>query len=180
MFVTASVVDPVDNFLMSHPAALPVTAAVCIALCLLYPSLERWSTARGDTTLVLGVVSGIYAGMWLTVKLTDMGHIPDSPPYILGLPSAWDVSLTFFRQTMGIVIIVLFLTCVKMTVLHTTCWFFNYDPKDPKTKQRLSVELPYRYVSYYISAVATTYLMPLLFLKFNIERQSYYSEIFNH
>uniref|UniRef100_A0A0B6YHQ2 Phosphatidic acid phosphatase type 2/haloperoxidase domain-containing protein n=1 Tax=Arion vulgaris TaxID=1028688 RepID=A0A0B6YHQ2_9EUPU len=179
MAVTVSVLEPIDSFLMSHPMALPVTIIICIALCLIYPSLEQWSTARGDTTLVLGVFSGIYAGMWLTGKLTDFEHLPNTPPYTLEFPSAHNFFLGLLRQTGGLVIIILFLTFIKMVILHSLSWLCSCDPKDPKTKQRRPVELPYKYVSYYISAMASTYLIPLLFLKFNIERPSYYTEIFN-
>ncbi|CAG5127126.1 unnamed protein product [Candidula unifasciata] len=179
MSATVFFVDPVDSFLMTHPWALPVTVVLCIILSMLYPSLEKWSTARGDTTMVLGVFSGIYAGMWLTAKLTEFDYVPDSPPYVLELPSVKDFSLGVTRQISGLFIIIIFLTLIKLVILHSLSWLFGYDPKDPRTKQCRPVELPYKYVSYYVSAAATTYIIPLLFLKLNIERPSYYSEVFS-
>ncbi|BFZ12150.1 hypothetical protein BsWGS_15189 [Bradybaena similaris] len=179
MSVTILIVGPVDSFLMSHPLALPTAALVCIALSWIYPSLEEWSTARGDTTLVLGVFSGIYAGMWLTGKLTQFEYVPDSPPYVLELPSTKDLRLGVIRQISGLFIIIIFLTFIKMAILHSLSWLFGYDPKDPRTKQCRPIELPYKYVSYYVSAVASTYVIPLLFWKLNIERPSYYSEVFS-
>ncbi|XP_005089195.1 sphingosine-1-phosphate phosphatase 2 [Aplysia californica] len=180
MASTMPFVDPIDQFLISHPNAMPVLVTTCMALCLLYPSLDKWSTARGDTTLVLAVFSGIYAGLWLTGALTDFEPAKDSPPFVLGLPTPREAFLALLRQVIGVFFVVILLTAIKTAVLRSLSYVFGYDHKDPKTKQHLLIELPYRYVSYFVSSTAAVYVMPLLFLKLNIERQSYYSEVFNY
>ncbi|GFR74857.1 sphingosine-1-phosphate phosphatase 1 [Elysia marginata] len=185
MGATAPFVDQVDKFLMHHPHALPIMVATCIILCFLYPSLDKWSTARGDTTLVLGVFSGIYAGMWLTGKFhpSDVDYfvtpMPEAPPFSLALPPVPDMLLALVRQVVGVAIVVVVLTGLKFGILNALANLMSLDPKDPNTKRHLAVELPYKYVSYFLSAAAATYVMPLLFLRLGIARPSYYSEIFN-
>ncbi|RUS73591.1 hypothetical protein EGW08_018651 [Elysia chlorotica] len=185
MGVTAPFVDEIDRFLISHPHAVPIMVAACIILCFLYPSLDKWSTARGDTTLVLGVFSGIYAGMWFTGKFhpADVDYFvtpePEVPPFALAIPPLLDISLALTRQVVGVAIVVVILTSLKLGILHALARLLGLDPKDPNTKRHLAVELPYKYISYFLSATAATYLMPLLFLRLGIARASYYSEIFN-
>ncbi|CAL1546874.1 unnamed protein product [Lymnaea stagnalis] len=180
MMLTVPLVEPIDSLIITHPYSLPLMVLMCIILSLMYPSLEKWSTARGDTIMVLGVFSGIYGGLWLTGKLIDFKPLPESLPLILTLPSLETIWLALLRQVLGVAFIIIFLQAVKMSVLYGLSWYFGYDPKDPKTKQVLVIELPYKYLSYFIGGVVSTYLMPVIFLKLNIDRPSYYSEIFNY
>ena len=185
MGATVPFVDTVDKFLIGHPHAVPVMVTMCIILCFLYPSLDKWSTARGDTTLVLGVFSGIYAGLWFTGKFhpTDVDYFvtpePEAPPFALALLPFAEIGQALMRQVVGVAIVVVILTLLKMGILHALARVMGLDAKDPSTKRHFAVELPYKYVSYFLSATAATYLMPLLFLRLGIERPSYYSEIFN-
>lgn len=180
MAITAPFVDTIDTFLISHPNSLPVMVGSCIALCLLYPSLDKWSSARGDTTLSLAVFSGIYAGLWMTGALTDFQPEKDTPPFVLGLPTLSVAGYSLLRQVLGVIFLVTLLTVLKVIILKGLCCLFGYDPKDPNTKKHLHIELPYRYVSYFVSSLAAVYIMPLIFLKLNIARDSFYSEVFNY
>ena len=46
-----------------------------LAMALMYPTLEKWSPARGDTTLILGVGCGISLGHWVSGHcVVDIGH----------------------------------------------------------------------------------------------------------
>lgn len=177
MAATEPFVEYVDIFLMTHAYAVPCLVAVGISLCLMYPSLDKWSTARGDTTLSLAVFSGIYAGLWFTRSATDFIPVSDEAPYDVHLPG-WDViSITLLRQTIGVFFIVILLTVNKYFVLQALCKVFGYDPKDPESKKHLVIELPYKYVSYFSVSLVATYIMPLIFVYLGIQRPSFYTEV---
>lgn len=171
-------VDYVDTFLMTHPYAVPCLVGVGISLCLLYPSLDKWSTARGDTTLSVAVFSGIYAGLWFTRNHTDVIPSQDTPPFSLQFPDSNAVWLCLVRELIGVFFLVILLTLTKLFVLHSLCRLFSFDPKDPESKKHLVIELPYKYVSYFVISMSATYFLPMLFDHLNIQRPNFYSEIF--
>lgn len=177
MLLTVPFVETVDKFILTYSFSLPIVVLICIVLCLLYPTQERWNTARGDTILVLGVFSGIYAGLWLTVHLTEFRELPHFSPYAQSLFG--QIVLVAIRQLVGVIIILLFLTIIKLSLLNSLSWYFGFDPKNPVTKHYFAIELPYKYISYFISGAAAAYLVPLIYLKLNIARLNYYSEIFH-
>lgn len=44
----------IDDFQLKHPYAPYVMIAVTLLAAYLYPSIDEWSTCRGDTMLILG------------------------------------------------------------------------------------------------------------------------------
>ena len=44
----------VDEFQLKHDYAPLVMIVVTVAAALMYPSIDEWSTCRGDTMLILG------------------------------------------------------------------------------------------------------------------------------
>ena len=48
--------DWVDEFQLKHPYAPLVMIVVTVAAALMYPQIDEWSTCRGDTTLILGIL----------------------------------------------------------------------------------------------------------------------------
>ena len=180
MAATMPFVDTIDKFLVSHPLAVPVLVAVCIGLCLIYPTQDKWNSARGDTTLVLAVFSGIFIGIWFTGALTDFQPAKDSPPFVLEFPSRNEIGLKVLRQVIGVSVLVVVIEIMKIICLRIIAHLAGLDYRDNAIKKKLVVELPYRYVSYGLSSVIACYIMPLIFLKLNIERPSFYSEVFNY
>ncbi|KAH9509328.1 Sphingosine-1-phosphate phosphatase 2 [Bulinus truncatus] len=102
MCVTAPLVDPVDKLILSHELSIPALMLACIILCLVYPTMDRWSTTRGDTILILGVLSGIYSGLWMTAKLTDFKPAAETLPVVLTFPGISDVAIALLRQVNGV------------------------------------------------------------------------------
>nr|QNL15293.1 sphingosine-1-phosphate phosphatase 1 [Littorina littorea] len=73
-------VNMVDCLLVAHPWCFPALNIVGIGLCLAYPELKMWSTARGDTTQVMAVFSGIYQGLWyMGIAVTTSPRFTTTP-----------------------------------------------------------------------------------------------------
>uniref|UniRef100_A0A2C9JVA6 Phosphatidic acid phosphatase type 2/haloperoxidase domain-containing protein n=1 Tax=Biomphalaria glabrata TaxID=6526 RepID=A0A2C9JVA6_BIOGL len=180
MLVTVPFVDSIDRFILSSKISIPVVMSTCILLSWIYPSMKRWSTTRGDTILILGVFSGIYSGLWMTGQLSNVNPTPEALPLTLALPTLSGVGIALIRQILGSIFIFLALTAIKKIILYTLSWILGYDPKDPVTKQQFNIELPYRYLPYFIGGIVATYVMPLIFQQIHLEREGFYSEIFSY
>ena len=61
--------DAVDWFSLTHPASPVLVVTATLLAAVMYPSLDRWSTARGDTTTVIGTNAGVMVGSWLNFHL---------------------------------------------------------------------------------------------------------------
>ena len=61
--------DYVDTFFLTHPLSPLMAVGGTLLAAILYPSLDRWSTARGDTTTVIGTNAGVLVGSWLNYYL---------------------------------------------------------------------------------------------------------------
>ena len=69
MLLFLPVSDWVDTFFLTHPLSPVVAVGGTLLAAILYPSLARWSTARGDTTTVIGTNAGVLVGSWLNYYL---------------------------------------------------------------------------------------------------------------
>jgi membrane-associated phospholipid phosphatase len=61
LFVKVS--DPLDEFLKKGVLPGLLFVALIILICLMYPSKHRWSPARADTFLIMGVAVGVVMGI---------------------------------------------------------------------------------------------------------------------
>ena len=148
-------------------------------MTLLFPQ-DEWNSARGDTTLVITVFSGIFAGLWFTHALTtDFIPEADSPPFPLEFPGLGQVGMAALRHLVGVIFVLSVSEVFKYFVLRIVCHLTGHDHKDPTCKKHLEVELPYRYTAYFLTSCVATYIVPLIFLKLGIERPAFYSEVFN-
>lgn len=178
MAVCIPFVDMIDCLLIAHPWCFPVFNLVCIGLCLAYPELKVWSTARGDTTQVLAVFSGIYQGLWYTGQVTT----PEmAAAAALSAHTGWaSVVVGFGRQLLGVVVLVVVLESLKKGVIFIMATLLGLDPHDPASKQHLWVELPYKYIGYFTPSFCASYFMPRLFQYLGWHRRNYLLEILNY
>ncbi|XP_071079906.1 sphingosine-1-phosphate phosphatase 1-like [Haliotis cracherodii] len=176
MTFTVPFVDPVDKFLVTHPLSPLILLSLPIILSLLYPKLDKWSTARGDTTLILSITGGLFLGSWINYNQGFMSPNDASLPFSLNFQ--YQAILTaMMRLVSGVAVTLVLHHYMKNTVYASLCFVLSMDPKDPKTKQKFIVELPYKYLSYFMIALNTVYTMPLMFYFIGIPRMSYYTEI---
>ena len=65
MTVYLPLADAVDWFCLTNSFSPVVVVVGTIFAAVMYPKLDRWSTARGDTTTVIGTNAGVMVGSWL-------------------------------------------------------------------------------------------------------------------
>ncbi|KAK7505564.1 hypothetical protein BaRGS_00003309 [Batillaria attramentaria] len=171
-------VDMVDTLLIAHPWCFPGLNVVGIGLCLAYPELKQWSTARGDTTQVMAVFSGMYQGLWYMGQTSTM---EDATASALAAHTGWAlVVAAVVRQLVGMVIVTIILECLKKAVIYVTASLIGLDPRDPTSKQHLTVELSYKYIGYFTPSFFAAYVLPCCFQALGIHRGNYIKEILTH
>lgn len=161
---------------MAAPLFLVVTGLLC---CLTYPKLERWSTARGDTTLVLGTGVGQALGMWWSKHRGIMhpGPPASAQPFPIRMPTLSSLTTATLRLVIGTVLVVIVRFVVKTIVFEASCWLSGVDRKDPKAKEQLPVELPCKYITYIALGICAMVICPAVFVYLDIQRPSLFYEL---
>merc|ERR1719318_624992 len=81
LFFLIPLVDSADEFLLSSPLAPSVTVLLSVLAIWFYPGSDKWTPARGDTTVVLGSYLGTQLGNWLNFQVGIIQGVPVPPPY---------------------------------------------------------------------------------------------------
>eukprot|EP00794_Sanderia_malayensis_P019821 gene19821-21761_t len=142
-------------------------------LVIMYPSCDKWTRARGDTTRILCGGTGALIAGWVTFYV-DKTPIPDpyeGAPYTL-LPSSFNFTVSVFtisllRFVIGIMIIIpvkLIFSFVIKKILKL------FVPNSEETlDKKLFVELTYIFFTYTAVGFAAVYVAPLTFNYFNLK-----------
>ncbi|XP_050404597.1 sphingosine-1-phosphate phosphatase 1 [Patella vulgata] len=167
-------------FLVGNKYGGPINVASALALAYFYPTLEyqKWSSARGDTTVFLGVASGLLFGSWLNCQTGLFVEEEMTFPYARTVFEYQMVKNTMGRLVMGVIAIAVMRFIMKLFTFRTLCFIFRKDANDPKSKTCVMIEIPYKYISYFVLAFGASYLAPQIFQYFGMDRSSYYTEIF--
>lgn len=169
--------NAVDDFLLTNAWSPVVSVAIPVILALLYPSGGRWSTAQGDTTLILAVGSGVALGHWVSYQYGFMLRAASPPPYDIIYPSWPWLALIIIRTVVGVCILFVTRAVFKRATYPLACMAAGLDPRDPLTKQKLAVELPNKFVPYAAVAFNTVFIAPMVFRCLGIERVTFFTEI---
>lgn len=175
--VVFPLLDILDEFFVQSPFSPILALAIPLLLGIYYPKLDRWSTARGDTTVILSVASGVILGMWLSFQHGYMKHAPVPPPYNVIYPDwtwAWQLVL---RMIIGVVILVITRQILKPISFRLSCYVCGKNPNEKDVYKCLEVELPYKFITYNVVAFNCIYVVPLVFRYLGIERATYFTEI---
>ena len=159
--------------MLVHPYAGVYILLASFAMLFMYPSCDKWTRARGDTTRILCGGTGALISSWVTFYI-EQAPIPDpydGAPYNLSLPSvssALPVLGTFFGTFLiGVLIIFpvkLIFTFITKKVLSILV------PNDEETlNKRLFVELTYIFITYTAVGFAAVYLAPKAFVYFGLK-----------
>ncbi|XP_014674948.1 PREDICTED: sphingosine-1-phosphate phosphatase 1-like [Priapulus caudatus] len=170
-------VDAFDEFQLQSRIAPLFTVGVAVALAVNYPELDKWSTSRGDTTNILGICAGIYVGSWLNFQLGYMTGPSLPAPFRIIWPTFHDVGLMALRMCIGIAIACATQAAMKACTYPLLCRVWNLDRRDPRSKQRLIVEVPYGFLVYGAIAFNVVFTATRVFAILNIEREMWYTEI---
>lgn len=139
-----------------------------------YPSLKQWSTARSDTTVILGSAFGLCSA---TTAMHKIGLLqkPLTPPlYAIIPPNLW---LCVVRTILGMICVFTVRQTVKTIVLRVTCAIYGLDWKNPESKRLAKVEMPYYYLTYYAMGFSISFICPIVFRALGINRDYSYTEL---
>uniref|UniRef100_H3A4K5 Sphingosine-1-phosphate phosphatase 2 n=1 Tax=Latimeria chalumnae TaxID=7897 RepID=H3A4K5_LATCH len=127
-----------------------------------YPKLDHYSPTRADTSIILGGAAGSTIGFWLNYQYgktyEPIGVLPlDIPPVTSEL-----LLVALARFLVGIVIVFITRHIVKSLTLHVLCSWFKVSVKDLRARQKLEIEVPYKFVTYSSIGFSATVAVPLV------------------
>lgn len=177
-------VDTLDHLALTHPASPLITIILTIAMVVCYPATDRWTPARGDTTVIVGVGCGSLLGSWVNYQLGVIREPSLPPPYTVLWPSLNMVGLSLLRTTLGMVVIVAVKAIFKSLSFATICALLQIRAEDYVNKtggltlrHRLVVELFYKFITYIAIGFTVVYTGPMTFRLVGIERPTFYTEV---
>uniref|UniRef100_A0A8C3IE08 Sphingosine-1-phosphate phosphatase 1 n=1 Tax=Chrysemys picta bellii TaxID=8478 RepID=A0A8C3IE08_CHRPI len=145
-------------YLLSYPSV--------IFRYLNYTKVSCAFTSRGDTAQILGCGAGVACGSHFNYMLGLMQDpSPDTWPLI---PPSITVTLfgkAILRLLIGVVLLLLTRIMMKKITIPLACKMFSIPCDDIRqARQRMEVELPYRYITYGMVGFSLMFLVPCLFL----------------
>lgn len=165
-----------DHFSVTHPLAPIFTIGIPFIMCICYPPVDKWNTARRDTTLLVGVAAGISVGSWLSYQY---GLAVESPPtpYGIYLPTLMTVGLSFLRLLVGVPLMLLTGELLRPIVRRIISHILKMDLQDPQIKKMQIYELTDSFIPFLFVAINVTFGIPLIFKLLSIDRPEYYTEL---
>lgn len=165
MAVFFPAVDPVDSFNLTYKYAPLIIISLHLALGIFSFTLDTWSTSRGDTAQILGCGAGVACGCHVNYML---GLMPDPPaealPLLVPPLTATLFGKAIVRLLIGVVLLLLTKTAMKKVTIPLACQIFHIPCGDVRqARQRMEVELPYRYCTYGMVGFSLIFLIPSLF-----------------
>jgi membrane-associated phospholipid phosphatase len=148
----------------------------CIFVCFLYPERDRWSTARADTILILGVVAGLVMGM--SVKYSF--DIVKIGKFSLSFELTVNYFCKFFaRFFSGSVAVFIVRFMFKKIIFYIAVNFFNYkkfldsnsvvDQLKELTQKKFSFEFCLYFFTYSAVSFTVIFLAFVIFEIFNLK-----------
>lgn len=165
-----------DQFSVTHPLAPIFTIGIPFVMCVCYPPVDKWNTARRDTTLLVAVAAGISVGSWLSYQYGLAAESPP-PPYQISLPTLTSIILSFIRILIGVPLMLLTGELLRPIVRRITSYLLQMDLRDPKIKRMQVYELTDSFIPFLFVAINVTFTIPLIFKFLSIDRPEYYSEL---
>lgn len=177
-------VDVLDHLALTHPASPIISITLTIAMIVCYPATDRWTPARGDTTVIVGVGCGSLLGSWVNYQMGIIREPSLPPPYTVIWPSFNMIGLSLLRTVLGLVIIVAVRAIFKSLSFATICALLQVKAEDYVNKtggipvrHRLIVELFYKFITYIATGFTVVYTGPMAFRLIGIERPTFYTEV---
>ncbi|XP_067411021.1 sphingosine-1-phosphate phosphatase 1 isoform X2 [Emydura macquarii macquarii] len=159
-------VDLIDNFNLTYKHAPLIIISLHLALGVFSFTLDTWSTSRGDTAQILGCGAGVACGSHFNYMLGLMQDpSPDTLPLILPSITVTLFGKAILRLLIGVVLLLLTRIVMKKITIPLACKMFCIPYDDIRqARQRMEVELPYRYITYGMVGFSLMFLVPCLFL----------------
>ncbi|CAF0838910.1 unnamed protein product [Adineta ricciae] len=174
VFVMFFYVETIDNFLLNHIVSPFLCFSLGIFLIKCYPSPKQWSTARSDTTIILGSTIGFLSASTIMNEMSLLEKPILPPVYEIMAP---DLGLCVVRTILGLVIVGITREIIKTIVLFSACSFYGLDWKNPESKRFAKIEMPYYYLTYFAIGFNIGFTCPLVFRALGINRDYSYTEL---
>ncbi|XP_073949106.1 sphingosine-1-phosphate phosphatase 2-like [Choristoneura fumiferana] len=177
-------VDQLDAWLVTHALSPAVVLAVSVLVIVYHPNADKWTPTRGDTTMIVSVCAGILTGSWTNYQLGHMTAAPLPPPYEIIWPSIEMLGLTILRTILGFCGVIATRAIGKSVSYAFVCALLGKDKNELRNsedsldnKNKIIVELCYKYFTCGMIGFNTTYVFPTVFDLLKINRPTYYTEI---
>lgn len=134
--------------------------------------------------MIVSVCAGILTGAWVHYQLGNMVASPHDPPYQIIWPSKEMLGYTILRTILGFCGILATRAIAKSFSYAFVCALLGKDKNELRNsensldnKNKIIVELSYKYFTYAMIGFNTTYVLPNVFDLLKINRPTYYTEI---
>jgi len=174
--VIIPLVDFLDPILLKsqHGAILLLVGGLILAIC--SPSGDRWTSARGDTVVILGSVVGLNTGAWLNYQTGVIREPEIDPPYPIIWPTAAMVCFSVVRLIIGLLIVFATRMSVK-SVAFKSLNSLIYSTYIPLENKKVKLELSSKFVVYVAIGFSIVYISPAIFRFLLLERPTFHTEV---
>ncbi|XP_063771979.1 sphingosine-1-phosphate phosphatase 2 [Pseudophryne corroboree] len=146
--VTFPAWDFFDHLVMTNPLCPVVAVIVAFLLSYNYPKLDHYSTTRADTTVILGAGAGTCIGVWL-INYLGLTYVPTGLFPLSIPPISSDMLLKHLaRFVLGVTVLGVTRYIAKTLSLKALGLWYNVSTQSQLVRQRLEIEVPYKFVTY--------------------------------
>nr|CAD7393403.1 unnamed protein product [Timema cristinae] len=132
MIPVVPLVDSLDYYLLTNRWSPIILLSTGILLIIFYPSSDRWTPTRGDTTMIVSVCVGVHVGAWTNFRLGILSPSPDMPPYAVIWPTYAMLGLGTLRTILGFCCIVATRALCKSASYATLCALLRLNSRELK------------------------------------------------
>ncbi|GLV32340.1 hypothetical protein CBL_00949 [Carabus blaptoides fortunei] len=184
MIPLVPLVDKLDNYLLTNSLSPIILLVASILMIVYYPSSDKWTPTRGDTTMVVSVCVGLHIGAWTNYQLGHMTVSELTPPYTIIWPTCTMLGLTVIRTMIGFGCVLATQILAKVVSYNFCCALLRQNAQDLKNsentlqnKHKTFVELCCKYITCSLIGFNTLYSLPNVFRLLRIERPTFYTEL---
>lgn len=134
--------------------------------------------------MIVSVCAGILTGSWTNYQLGNMAASPLDPPYHIIWPSWEMLGCTILRTILGFCGVLATRAIGKSLSYAFVSAILGQRENELRNsedslnnKNKIIVELSYKYFTYAMIGINTTYVLPNVFHLLQINRPTYYTEI---
>ncbi|XP_019779001.1 sphingosine-1-phosphate phosphatase 2 isoform X2 [Tursiops truncatus] len=156
-----TLIDRLDSASPLFPVCVLV---VPFFLCYNYPVSDYYSPTRADTTTIMAAGAGVTIGFWINHFFQLVSKPTESLPVIQNIPPLTSdlLVLGLTKFTVGIVLILLVRQLVQNLSLQVLYSWFKVVTRNKEARQRLEIEVPYKFVTYTSVGICATTFVPML------------------
>ncbi|XP_043503525.1 sphingosine-1-phosphate phosphatase 1-like isoform X1 [Polistes fuscatus] len=177
-------VDALDYYVITNHWVLIILILISITAVVYYPSSDKWTPTRGDTTMVVSVTAGVHAGAWLNYKTGAFSLPLLPPPYDIIWPSYRMLGCMILRTILGFCSVIGTKAICKSLCYTIICAILKINSKELmksenylENKSKIFTDLVYKYLTCFMIGINTVYLLPNVFTIIGIERPTFYTEL---